>query len=87
MHFEVYRNELNCGNMNLQKNANINLKKIVFNVMYENGWKIIDILINVENILKCDPIFLKKLYNMSKLVFWMHMVFDIAYHKVNFIIN
>jgi hypothetical protein len=87
LHFEVYRNELNCGNMNLQKNANINLKKIVFNVMYENGRKIIDILINVENILKCDPIFLKKLYNMSKLVFWMHMVFDIAYHKVNFIIN
>jgi hypothetical protein len=64
--------------MNLQKNnANTNLKKMVFNVMYENGWKIIDILINVENILKCDPIFLKNLYNMSKLVFCM-MVFDIT---------
>jgi hypothetical protein len=46
-----------------------------------------DIFINVENILKCDPNILKTLYNMSKLVFCMHMVFDIAYHKANFIIN
>jgi hypothetical protein len=61
----------------------MNLKKKMFNVMDEN----IDIFINVENILKCDPNILKTLYNMSKLMFCMHMVFDIAYHKVNFIIN
>jgi len=65
LHFEVYRNEFNCGKHEFKKNASTNLKKIVFNVMYENGWKVID-LINVENILKCNPIFLKTLYTMSK---------------------
>jgi len=65
----THPNVINCILKSIEMNlivANMNLKKIVFNVMYENGWKVID-LINVENILKCDPIFLKTLYTMSKL--------------------